>query len=72
MPNYYVRFNSSTKQVDVYNRRDDTLIQSTEVINGVVSSLDVEQIAFALDLSEAEKRDLDYALFYKDRFYREN
>lgn len=68
---YYVRFNPQTNQVDVFKREDDTLIQSVEVINGVVPSLDVEQIAFALGLSQAETEALDYDIFCEDRYNRE-
>lgn len=71
MPNYYVRFNFATNQVDVYEKVGDILVQSVEVINGVVPSLDVEQIAFVLGLSDAEKDTLEYDIFYEDRFYRE-
>lgn len=71
MVNYYVHFNPTTQLVDVFNRKDDTLIQSVEVTSGVVPTLDVEQIAFTLGLSDAEKADLDYAIFYEDRDYHE-
>lgn len=71
MANYYVRFNPTTQLVDVFNRMDDALIQSVEVTSGVVPTLDVEQIAFTLGLSEVEKADLDYAIFYEDRDSRE-
>lgn len=71
MVNYYVHFNPTTQLVDVFNRKDDTLIQSVEVTSGVVPTLDVEQIAFTLGLSDAEKAGLDYAIFYEDREYRE-
>ena len=50
MKAYYLRFNSATQQVDVFDRADNSLIQSVEVINGIVSSIAVEQIAFALDI----------------------
>lgn len=73
MTKYYVRFNSSTKKVDVFNRKDDSLVQSVSVINGVVDTGDLEQIANVLDITtEDELEDLDYDIFYEDREGREN
>lgn len=72
MEAYYLRFNSATQQVDVFNRSDDSLIQSVEVINGIVSSIAVEQIAFALDISGKKQiEELEYAIYYEDRYWRE-
>lgn len=73
MTKYYVRFNSSTKKVDVFNRKDDSLVQSVSVVNGVVDTGDLEQIANVLDITtEDELEDLDYDIFYEDREGREN
>lgn len=72
MKKYYLRFNSLTQKVDVFSRADDSLIQSVEVINGIVSSIDVEQIAVALNISGREQiEELDYAIYYEDRYWRE-
>ncbi len=72
MEAYYLRFNSATQQVDVFDRSDDSLIQSVEVINGIVSSIAVEQIAFALDISGKKQiEELEYAIYYEDRYWRE-
>lgn len=73
MTKYYVRFNSSTKKVDVFNRKDDSFVQSVSVVNGVVDTGDLEQIANVLDITtEDELEDLDYDIFYEDREGREN
>lgn len=72
MKAYYLRFNFATQQVDVFDRSDDSLIQSVEVINGIVSSIAVEQIAFALDISGKKQiEELEYAIYYEDRYWRE-
>lgn len=72
MKAYYLRFNFTTQQVDVFDRSDDSLIQSVEVINGIVSSIAVEQIAFALDISGKKQiEELEYAIYYEDRYWRE-
>ncbi len=72
MKAYYLRFNSATQQVDVFDRADNSLIQSVEVINGIVSSIAVEQIAFALDISGKKQiEELKYAIYYEDRYWRE-
>ena len=72
MKAYYLRFNFTTVQVDVFDRSDDSLIQSVEVINGIVSSIAVEQIAFALDISGKKQiEELEYAIYYEDRYWRE-
>lgn len=72
MTKYYVRFNYSTKEVEVFNRKDDSLVQSVSVVNGVIDTVDLEQIANALDITtEDELEDLDYDIFYEDREGRE-
>ncbi len=72
MTKYYVRFNYKTEKVDVYRRSDDSIIRSVEVVNGIVDTTDVEDIADALDITSNNRiRDLDYAIFYEDREGRE-
>lgn len=72
MTKYYVRFNYKTEKVDVYRRSDDSIIRSVEVVNGIVDTTDVEDIADALDITSNNGiRDLDYAIFYEDREGRE-
>lgn len=72
MKKYYVRFNDVTKKVDVYRRSDDSIIESVEVINGSVHTLDVEIIANMLNItSDSEIRALDYDIFCEDREGRE-
>ena len=70
MKAYYVRFNWKTKKVDVFRRADDSLIQSVEVINGIVNTIDVEQIASALPTT-IKLSDLEYDIYYADRYGRE-
>jgi len=73
MKNYYIRFNFLTHNVDVFRRKDNSLIQSVEVINGIVPSIDVEQIAFALHLlGRRQIEELEYGIFYEDRYGRES
>ncbi len=70
--NYYLRFDHLTQKVKVFRRTDDSLIQSVEVINGIVSSIDVEQIALALNISGKNQiTELEYDIFYEDRYWRE-
>ena len=72
MKKYYLRFNSLTQKVDVFSRADDSLIQSVEVINGIVSSIGVEQIAVALNISGRKQiEELDYDIYYEDRYWHE-
>ena len=72
MKDYYVRFNSLTHNIDVFSRKDNSLIQSVEVINGVVPSIDVEQIAFVLNISgRSQIEELEYDIFYEDQYWRE-
>lgn len=72
MTKYYVRFNDNTNEVDVFNREDDSLVRSVSVINGVVNSGDLDEIAYALGITtEDELEDLDYEIFYEDREGRE-
>lgn len=50
----------------------EQMIQSVEVINGIVPSIDVEQIAVALNISGREQiEELDYGIYYEDRYWRE-
>lgn len=70
--NYYLQFDHLTQKVKVFRRTDDSLIQSVEVINGIVSSIDVEQIALALNISGKNQiTELEYDIFYADRYWRE-
>ena len=71
MKKYYVRFNSATQQVDVFSRANNSIIQSVEVSNGIVPSLYVDKIAFALNISGRDQIELEYDIFYEDRYWRE-
>lgn len=72
MKEYYVRFNENMQKVDVLRKKDHSLIESVEVINGVVHSWDSHRIADVLSINDSERiAEIEYEIFCEDRDGRE-